>query len=119
MQNKTYKDLRVWQKSIDLCLQIYEATKSFPESEKFGLISQMRRAAISIPSNIAEGSKRGTDKSNKNFLHVSFGSGAELETQLVIAERLGYTKANEIASINDNLANIMKMLSGLIKHLDS
>ena len=87
---KTYKDLDIWQKGMDLSVLIYEVTKKFPVDEKFGLISQMRRCAVSIPSNIAEGSARNSYKEFVKFLHIALGSLAELETQLLLATRLGY-----------------------------
>jgi len=81
-----YKDLRIWQSGIDLVKKIYSATKGFPEEEKFGLTSQMRRAAVSVPSNIAEGFKRQHKKEFKQFLNICLGSLAEVETQLIISK---------------------------------
>lgn len=92
-----FKDLKVWQKSIDLAVDIYKAMSLFPNDEKYGLISQMKRCSVSIPSNIAEGSGRGSDKEFNHFLNISQGSAFELETQLIISNRL--------ALIDDNLAN--------------
>lgn len=77
---QSYRDLKIWQKSVELATQVYALTESFPSSEIYGIISQMRRAAISIPSNIAEGSRRGTKKDYCHFLLIAFGSGSELET---------------------------------------
>lgn len=88
---QTYKDLLVWQKSIDLVIEIYTVTSSFPSEEKFGLVSQMRRAAVSIPSNIAEGYARKNRKENAQFVNIAFGSGTELETQIIIAQRLAFS----------------------------
>ncbi|MBI4092783.1 MAG: four helix bundle protein [Candidatus Kerfeldbacteria bacterium] len=88
---KNFKELRVWQKSIKLVTQVYEITKRFPDDEKYGLVIQMRRSAVSIPSNIAEGHMRTTNKDFKQFLSIARGSCAELETQVVIAAELGYT----------------------------
>ncbi len=85
---KTYKDLFVWQKSIELVIAIYDLTNKFPKEEIFGITSQIRRATISIPSNIAEGKMRGGDIEFKRFLFIAFASGAELETQLIISKRL-------------------------------
>ncbi len=112
---KSHKDLDVYKKSMDLVEEIYSVTKEFPKAEKFGLISQMQRAAISIPSNIAEGSARHGRKENIQFLYISLGSLAEIETQLEIAIRLKYVNyAQEIeASINE----IRRMLLGLISYL--
>ena len=81
----TYKDLSVWQKSMQLCEDIYLVTKNFPPNEQYGLISQIRRCSVSIPSNIAEGFLRGHKSEYKQFLRIAYGSGAELETQLLIA----------------------------------
>ena len=90
MQIETYKDLIVWQKGMDLVVEIYRITEVFPKSELYGLVSQMRRCAISIPSNIAEGRRRGTKKDFRQFLIISFGSGSELETQIEIVKRLSF-----------------------------
>ncbi|PIR88665.1 MAG: four helix bundle protein [Candidatus Harrisonbacteria bacterium CG10_big_fil_rev_8_21_14_0_10_44_23] len=86
MPIKSYKDLIVWQKSMNLVTEIYKLSKTFPKSEIFGLTSQIKRSAVSIPSNIAEGSRRGSKKNFRHFLLNAYGSGAELETQLDIAE---------------------------------
>src|SRR5688572_26720461 len=83
-----FKDLKIWQKSVDLAVRIYEITKAFPKDEMYGLTSQMRRSAVSISSNISEGSGRNTDKDFNYFLGISYGSSCELETQLIIAERV-------------------------------
>ncbi|HKO35452.1 MAG TPA: four helix bundle protein [Pyrinomonadaceae bacterium] len=90
---KSYHDLLVWQKGIALVKRIYEITRTFPDSEKFGLVSQMRRAAVSIPSNIAEGQARHTTGSFIQFIAIDEGSVAELDTQLLIAIELGYCKS--------------------------
>ena len=84
----TYRDLIVWQKSMDLVVEIYKLTKNFPKSEIYGLTSQMKRCAVSIPSNIAEGRRRGSRKDYRHFLIIAYGSGAELETQIEIVKRL-------------------------------
>ncbi len=114
MSKASYQDLKVWQKSVDLGLVIYRLTEKFPVTERYGLTSQMRRSAVSIPSNIAEGRYRNTQKEFVNFLHISFGSGAELETQLLFAHRLGYITASDYATTNESLTEIMKMLNALI-----
>ena len=85
---KSFRELVVWQRSIELVLLIYRCTESFPKHEKYGLTQQMRRAAISLPSNIAEGFRRYYNKEYRQFLYVALGSSAELETQIVIAENL-------------------------------
>ncbi len=92
MAINSYQDLIVWKKSIELVIELYTLTEKFPKEEIYGLTSQMRRAAVSIPSNIAEGRLRGTRKDFRHFLLNSFGSGGELETQLIIAQRLPKTK---------------------------
>jgi four helix bundle protein len=115
MHQASYKDLVVWQKSVDLGLRIYKATERFSVSERYGLTSQMRRAAVSIPSNIAEGRYRKSVKEFTSFLHIAFGSGAELETQLLFSFKLGYLPKDEFNKLNDALDEIMKMLNTLIR----
>ena len=113
--SRSFKDLIVWQKSIDLSVKIYEVTEKFSIDEKFGLISQMRRCSVSIASNIAEGSKRGTGKDFVQFLRIANGSAAELETQIIIANKI-YSDIN----FEENLAlllEIQKMLNVLINNL--
>lgn len=106
----SYKDLVVWQKALDLVEHIYRCTKKFPDSEKFGLVFQMRRAAASIPSNIAEGRSRNSRKDFTHFLYLSLGSAAELETQAEIARRLSYLEKVEYNAIMSLLEEISKML---------
>lgn len=112
-----YKDLIVWQKSVDLVELIYKLTEEFPKSELFGLVSQMRRAVISIPSNIAEGKARGTKKDYRHFLLNAYGSGAELETQILITKRLVSTRNLEYSKIDLLLEEVMKMLHVIIMKL--
>lgn len=114
MSKASYQDLKVWQKSVDFGLAIYQLTDSFPVTERYGLISQMRRSAVSIPSNIAEGRYRRSAKEFANYLHIAFGSGAELETQLLFSVRLGYISKIQYQIASDALTEIMKMLNGLI-----
>ncbi|NOZ48252.1 MAG: four helix bundle protein [Chlorobi bacterium] len=109
---KTYRDLEVWQKSIDFVEYIYRFTNSFPDKEKYGLISQLNRYVISIPSNIAEGSARNSDKEFIRFLYISLGSLSEVETQLIIAKRLDYIDYFEF----DKIDEIKKLLYGLIRY---
>ncbi|MEJ2697361.1 MAG: four helix bundle protein [Candidatus Sulfobium sp.] len=111
---KDHKELDVWKNSMDLVAQVYSVTREFPKEELYGLTNQIRRAAVSIPSNISEGAARNSDKEFVQFLHVALGSAAELETQLLIAKRLKYM--NQIDVLTDNLSSVMKMLSGLIRH---
>ena len=119
MKIHSYKDLVVWKKAMELVVLIYELTEKFPSSELYGLTSQMRRAAISIPSNIAEGRRRGSKKEFLRFLLNAYGSGAELETQLEIAKRLPKTKNLDYNKVCPLLEEIMKMLNRMIKMLNS
>ncbi len=112
---KSYKELIVWQKSMTLIKKIYSITASFPENEKFGLTSQMRRSSVSIPSNIAEGWGRVSRKNYIQFLRVSRGSLFELETQILITKDLNYIKESE--EIESLIVEISKMLNALIKKL--
>lgn len=114
-----YKKLKVWEKGIGLVSEIYTLTKGFPEDEKFGLVSQMRRAAISIPSNIAEGKLRGSDNEFKRFLLIAFASGGELETQFEIAKNLKYLSGSDYEKIDSILSEVMKMLNVLITKLEA
>ncbi|MBT4722760.1 four helix bundle protein [Candidatus Falkowbacteria bacterium] len=107
----SYKELVVWQKAMDLVVAIYELTKNYPSEEKFGLISQMRRAAVSIPSNIAEGRKRKTYKDYGSFLIIAYTSGAELETQIEISKRLSLGKDFDYSIVDGLLDEVMRMLN--------
>ena len=109
-----HKELDVWKLSMDLVEKVYKITANFPSDEKFGLISQIRRAAISIPSNIAEGAARRSDKELMQFLYISVGSLAELETQLILSKRLGYA---EVDAIIDDISQVKRLVMGLIRHL--
>jgi len=115
---KTYRDLIVWQKSIDLVKQIYILCKILPDSEKFGLISQMQRAAVSVPANIAEGWGRETRNNYINFLRVAKGSLAELETLSLIASELGYFEQNVYTGLNSKTEEVSRMLNALIRSLN-
>jgi len=115
MQVHNYEKLRVWQKSMDLAENIYILTNTFPKYELYGLSSQMRRAAVSIPSNIAEGSRRGTKKDFCNFLIIAMSSGSELETPVKIAKRLRYATIDGYREIDTSLAEVMGMLNRLIE----
>lgn len=112
---KTHKDLDVWKKSVSLVTSIYDVTRAFPKDEMYGITNQIRRSAVSIPSNIAEGSARQGDKEFAQFLFISLGSLSELETQLIIAHNLKYLTLNEYESLINQLEEIRKMLLGLIK----
>ena len=109
-----YKDLIVWQNSIDLVTQVYAVTAIFPNREQYGLTSQMRRAAVSIPSNIAEGQSRASAAEFRQFLSISLGSAGELETQLIIAARLKYIAEDESIRLCESVVEIRRMLRGLI-----
>lgn len=113
---KSYKELIVWQKSMALVKKIYQDSKNFPEEEKFGLTSQIRRSCISIPSNIAEGWGRFSRKNYVRFLRISRGSLYETETQILIAKELNYI--NDSESIENLIVEISKMLNSLIKKLE-
>ncbi len=115
---KTYQDLIVWQKSIELVINIYELTNKFPKEEIFGLTSQIRRAAVSLPSNIAEGKMRGGDVEFKRFMLIALASGAELETQLIIARKLSKMSELDYNKVDSLLQEVMKMLNKLISQLE-
>src|SRR3990167_4424897 len=115
---KSYKDLFVWQKAIDLVIEIYRLTSYFPKTETYGLISQIRRAVVSIPSNIAEGRSRSTRKDFLQFLRIAYGSGAELETQLEIGKRLSLGQESEYNKIVPRLDEVMRMLNAMIVKLN-
>ena len=114
---KTHKELIVWKKSIDFVTEVYKVTSNFPKEEIYGIISQLRRAAVSIPSNIAEGAARKTDKEFARFLYIARASAAEIETQLLISENLGYIKASE-NQLKMDLLEILKMLTSLINKIN-
>ena len=121
MQTKpqNYKDLVVWQKGIQLAKLVYELTKKFPSEERFGLVSQMRRAAVSIPSNIAEGQARHTTGEFIQFISHAEGSVAELNTQLVLATELNFCSINTADPTLDLLDNLRRMLNGLRRKLQT
>ena len=112
-----YKNLKIWQKSVDLAVKVYKSTNNFPKEEMYGLTSQIRRCAVSVPSNIAEGSGRNTDKDFRNFLGYSHGSSYELETQLLIANRVGFLENEVFESLHENIIEIQKMNYALKKTL--
>lgn len=112
---KTHHDLDVWKDSLSLCKSIYIFTNDFPENEESGLVSQMRRAAVSIASNIAEGAARSSDKDFLRFLNYSLGSISELETQIFLSEKMEYIKDTDL--ILTELYSVRKLLSGLINYI--
>jgi four helix bundle protein len=116
-KSRSYQDLRVWKAAVGVVKEIYQITQKFPQVEAYGLTSQIRRAAISIPSNIAEGQGRNSSKEFKQFLSISLGSLAELETQLIIAKEINYLEVKELRPLLMTLDEIRKMVRGLIDSL--
>lgn len=114
---KTYREIICWQKAIALVKSVYELTNNFPHSEQFGLTSQLRRAAISIPSNIAEGFGRGSNKDFRRFLDISRGSLFELQTQLYISKELGFVAGKSYDIIYEQSREVERILIGFIKSL--
>ena len=115
-ENKSYTSLDVWKKSRELVKKMYLLTNSFPKEELYSLTSQMRRAAISIPSNIAEGIARNYQKETIQFLHISKGSLYELETQLYLAFDIGYLKEDEMSLVMDRIESCKKLVAGFINY---
>lgn len=114
---KSYKELIVWQKSIDLVKEIFILTEKFPKSEIYGLTSQMRRAAVAIPSNIAEGYGRNSPKEYMQFYSIAYGSALELETQLIISEELKFATEKQLLKSKLLLEEVSKMLNSMIKKM--
>lgn len=113
-----FKKLDIWIKSMDLATEIYQQTNTFPNIERFGLISQMQRSAVSIPSNIAEGSAKSSNKDFSRFLEMSIGSLFELETQLLLATRLNYIDSEVSVSTQNKINELQKMIVGFKNKLD-
>ncbi|MBI4619858.1 MAG: four helix bundle protein [Desulfobacterales bacterium] len=116
---KNYKELKVWQKSYQLCLEIYKITAKFPKDEKFGLTSQIRRAVVSVPSNIAEGYGRKTTADYIKSLYIAYGSNCELETQIMLGGDLDYIDSDILEGIKDDIHEVERMLKALIKSLEN
>lgn len=114
---RDFKTLEVWKKSHLLTLEIYKTSANFPPSEMYGLTSQIRRAAASIPANIAEGCGRETDADLRRFLHIAGGSANELEYHILLAFELNYLPDDTYSSINNAITEIRRMLTGFVKHL--
>jgi four helix bundle protein len=114
----SFRDLGVWQKGMDLVVECYRVSEGFPKSESYGLTSQLRRAAVSIPANVAEGKGRRTTRSYLHFVDIAYGSLMELETLLEIASRLSYLPAEARQSLMSRAAEIGRMLNGLIASLE-
>jgi four helix bundle protein len=112
---KSYRDLDVWKKAMDLAREVYKVTAKFPTEERFGLTNQIRRAAVSVPSNLAEGHARATAADFSRFISISMGSVAELETQLLLSADLGYLGNNDLERLLSDLDIAGKMLRGLSK----
>jgi len=115
----SYKELKVWQKAYQLCLGIYKLTRAFPKDEKYNLTSQIRRAAVSLPSNIAEGYGRRTTPDYIRALYIAYGSICELETQIMLSGDLGYISAQSLEPFLENLHEVERMLKALIKSLEN
>jgi len=114
---KNYKELKVWQKAYQQCIKLYKITMKFPREEQYGLTSQMRRSAVSVPSNIAEGYGRQTTKEYIQALYIAYGSNCELETQILLSGDLGYIKAEDLEALQNDIAEVERMLKSLIKSL--
>ena len=117
MAVKNYRELIAWQKAMDLVELVYQETKTFPKEELYGLTSQIRRAAVSVPSNIAEGQARKSTAEFLNFLSIAQGSRAEMETQTILARRLGYVTNEMAQQICDQSEEVARLLNGLMNSL--
>jgi four helix bundle protein len=119
---RPHEKLEVWKRAVDFVVDVYKVTDAFPREEKFGLTSQIRRAAVSIPANIAEGTARQSEKEFINFLSIAQGSASELETELLIAHRLDYLQASTYAAMRNEIDHISRVIVGLsrpLKHKDN
>jgi four helix bundle protein len=116
---KTFRDLLIWQKSMDLVILVYENTDSFPDSEKYGLVSQIRRAALSLPTNIAEGYGRNTSGEFQRFLNITMGSLFEIQTQFELANRLALLPDSNFKELFDRSREIERMISSFIRSLNN
>jgi four helix bundle protein len=119
MAVRHYKELVVWQRAMDLVVLVYQITHCFPKHEVFGLTNQMRRAAVSVPSNIAEGQGRGTRDSFRHFLQIARGSLQEVETQAILAQRLGLLPAEVGARLFESVSEVARIINGLRRKLAS
>jgi four helix bundle protein len=108
-----FKKLKIWQKGVGLAVDVYYLTKDFPDDEKFGMINQMRRSACSVANNIAEGSRKSSGKEFNRFLEISDGSAAELITQFIISNKIGYISEYDLKSFEDRINEIQKMIKSL------
>lgn len=114
----SFRELTVWNKAYSLTLKVYSVTKTFPKEEQYNFVSQIRRSALSIPSNIAEGHARKGKKEFTQFLYIAFGSASELETQLLLSRDLKYVSESDFADVQNLLTEVMKMLSSLISKIN-
>lgn len=115
---KKYQELTVWQKAFALCLEVYRATKAFPRTELYGLTAQIRRAAVSIPSNIAEGFGRRTTPDFLRSLYIAYGSLCELETQVALAEAMAYLRSDDAANLRRSIGDVERLSKALIRTLE-
>jgi four helix bundle protein len=116
---KNFRELKVWQLGMRIVKEVYSSSTLIPEKEKYGLISQITRAAVSIRSNIAEGSSRASDRDNRRFLEIALGSSFELQTQLLILEEINYLKSEKTKSLLEMITEEQKMIRGFIKRLQA
>ena len=114
---RNFKDLKIWQEAVELVEEIYKITKEFPREELYGIINQIRRSAVSIPSNIAEGFMRFHNKEFKQFLFIALASSAEVETQLIISNRLKYITKQKFDELSEIMDKLNRMIMSLIKKL--
>jgi len=112
-----FKELDVWRRGVVLCVRIYALTEAFPKSQQFGLMSQAQRSAVSIPSNIAEGSGRSSNREFARFLNIAYGSACELETQMILAQELGYVSESDLHRASNDIDEVRRMLFSLRRSL--
>jgi four helix bundle protein len=114
---RDFRKLKIWSKGIEIAVEVYEMVKNLPDNERYGLVSQMTRAAVSVPSNIAEGSSRSSEKDYSHFLEIALGSAYELETQLIITKLIGFHKDHNIDVLIETVVAEEKMLTGFINQV--
>jgi four helix bundle protein len=119
MTVQSYRELIAWQKAMDLVVEVYKATATFPSDERFGLTNQLRRASVSVPSNIAEGQGRGPTQDFVRFLGIARGSIQEVDTQLILASRLGFLPQDQYDRIAGLIVEVAKLINGLIRSIPS
>lgn len=116
---KAHQRLDAWKKAMDLVIDIYDITKCFPRDERFGIVSQLRRASVSIPSNIAEGATRSSNKEYIHFLYIALGSCSEIDTQMLLCKRIGYVLEKEALELIKKIDEVHRILHGLIRYRES